>query len=38
MFLIPCVINRLEEDISQSKEDENVASIMKGLAIKRRHA
>ncbi|MDN3514186.1 MAG: hypothetical protein NG747_07285 [Candidatus Brocadia sp.] len=31
MFLIPCVINRLEEDISQSKESENVASIIEGL-------
>lgn len=31
MFLIPCVINRLEEDISQSKEGENVASIIEGL-------
>ena len=35
MFLIPCVINRLEEDISKSKEGENVASIIEGLqAIK----
>ena len=35
MFLIPCVINRLEEDISESKEGENVASIIEGLrAIK----
>ncbi|MFN3532570.1 MAG: hypothetical protein ACK41Q_08695 [Candidatus Brocadia sp.] len=31
MFLIPCVINRLEEDISQGKEGENVASIIEGL-------
>ena len=31
MFLIPCVINRLEEDISKSKEGENVASITEGL-------
>lgn len=31
MFLIPCVINRLEEDISQSKEAENVASIIEVL-------
>jgi hypothetical protein len=31
MFLIPCVINRLEEDISRSKEGENVASIIEGL-------
>ena len=28
MFLILCVINRLEEDISKSKEGENVASII----------
>jgi len=35
MFLIPCVINRLEEDISKSKEGENAASIIEGLqAIK----
>lgn len=35
MFLIPCVINRLEEDISKSNEGENVASIIEGLqAIK----
>jgi hypothetical protein len=35
MFLIPCVINRLGEDISKSKEDENVAPITEGLqAIK----
>src|SRR3990167_6055787 len=35
MFLVPCVINRLEEDISKSKEGENVASIIEGLqAIK----
>ncbi len=35
MFLIPCVINRLEEDVSKSKEGENVASIIEGLhAIK----
>ncbi|MBM4066757.1 MAG: hypothetical protein FJ266_14150 [Planctomycetes bacterium] len=35
MFLIPCVINRLEEDISKSKDDENFASIIEGLqAIK----
>ncbi len=31
MFLIPCVINRLEEDLSKNKEDENVASIIEGL-------
>src|SRR3990167_5261920 len=31
MFLIPCVINRLEEDLSQYKEGENVASIIEGL-------
>ena len=35
MFLIPFVINRLEEDISKSKEGENVASIIESLqAIK----
>ncbi|MDO8140210.1 MAG: hypothetical protein Q6358_01810 [Candidatus Brocadiales bacterium] len=35
IFLIPCVINRLEEDISKSKDDENFASIIEGLqAIK----
>jgi len=35
MFLIPCVINRLEEDMSKSKEGENVASIIECLqAIK----
>lgn len=33
MFLIPCVINRLEEDMSQSKEDENVAPIIEGLQV-----
>jgi len=31
MLLIPCVINRLEEDVSKSKEGENVASIIEGL-------
>src|SRR3989304_7876339 len=31
MFLIPCVINRLEEDISESNECENVAAIIEGL-------
>lgn len=31
MFLIPCVINRLEEDISQMQESENVASIVAAL-------
>ncbi len=31
MFLMPCVINRLEEDISKTNEDENVASIIEGL-------
>jgi len=31
MFLIPCVINRLEEDISKNKEIENAASIIEGL-------
>jgi len=35
MFLIPCVINRLEEDISKSKEGEYFTSIIEGLqAIK----
>ena len=35
MFLIPCVINRLGEDISKSKEAEDVAPITEGLqAIK----
>ena len=35
MFLIPCVINRLEEDISKIKEGENVSPITEGLqAIK----
>ena len=33
MFLIPCLINRLEQDISKSKEDENVASIIEGLQV-----
>ena len=31
MFLIPCVINRLGEDISKSKEVEDAASITEGL-------
>ena len=35
MFLMPCIIDRLEEDISKNKEGENVASIIEGLqAIK----
>lgn len=35
MSLIPCIINRLEEDISKNKEGGNVASIIEGLhAIK----
>ena len=35
MFLIPCVINRLGEDISKSEEVENVTPITEGLqAIK----
>ncbi len=35
MFLIPCVINRLGEDISKSEEVEDVAPITEGLqAIK----
>jgi hypothetical protein len=35
MFLIPCVIKRLEEDISKSKEVEDIAPITEGLqAIK----
>jgi hypothetical protein len=35
MFLIPCVINRLEEDLSKSKEVEDVPPITAGLqAIK----
>ncbi len=35
MFLIPCVINRLEEDISKSKEVEDATPITDGLkAIK----
>lgn len=35
MFLIPCVINRLEEDISKSKEIEDAVPIAEGLrAIK----
>lgn len=35
MLIIPCVINRLEEDISKSKESENVSPITEGLqAIK----
>ncbi|MFQ5965851.1 MAG: hypothetical protein ACE5KZ_16390, partial [Candidatus Scalinduaceae bacterium] len=35
MFLIPCVINRLGEDISKIKEGENVSTITEGLqAIK----
>jgi len=35
MFIIPCVINRLEEDISKIKEGENVSPITEGLqAIK----
>ena len=35
MFLIPCVIGRLEEDISEDKEGGSVASIIEGLqAIK----
>jgi hypothetical protein len=35
MLLIPCVINRLEEDISKIKEGENVSPITEGLqAIK----
>ena len=31
MFIIPCVINRLEEDMSQSKEVENPSPIIEGL-------
>lgn len=31
MFLIPCVFNRLEEDISKSREGENVALIIESL-------
>lgn len=31
MCLIPCLMNRLEEDISKSKEGENVTSIIEGL-------
>lgn len=31
MFLIPCVINRLEEDIPQMQEGEDVALIIEGL-------
>lgn len=35
MFLIPCVINRLEEDISKIKDGDNVTPITEGLqAIK----
>ncbi len=35
MFLIPCVINRLEEDLSKSKEVEDAAPVTEGLqAIK----
>ncbi|MFO0792735.1 MAG: hypothetical protein U0586_01595 [Candidatus Brocadiaceae bacterium] len=35
MLLIPCIINRLEEDIYKSKDVENFASIIEGLqAIK----
>ncbi|MFQ5712995.1 MAG: hypothetical protein ACE5GU_03085 [Candidatus Scalinduaceae bacterium] len=35
MLIIPCVINRLEEDISKSKEGENISPITEGLqAIK----
>jgi hypothetical protein len=33
MFLIPCVINRLEEDISKIKEVENVSPITEGLQV-----
>ena len=36
MLIIPCVINRLGEDISKSKEGENVSPITEGLqAIKK---
>ncbi len=31
MCLIPCVMNRLEEDVSRSKEGENISPIMDGL-------
>ena len=31
MFIIPCVINRLEEDISKSKEGEDFSPITEGL-------
>jgi len=31
MFLIPCIIHRLEEDLSKSKEVEGVAPITEGL-------
>ncbi|MGR3318159.1 MAG: hypothetical protein ACUZ8O_06725, partial [Candidatus Anammoxibacter sp.] len=31
MLLIPCVINRLEEDITENKEGENLAPITEGL-------
>ncbi len=31
MCLIPCMINRLEEDISKSKEGGNITSIIEGL-------
>ena len=35
MLIVPCVINRLEEDISKSKEVENVSPLTEGLqAIK----
>ncbi len=35
MFLIPCAINRLEEDLSKCKEVEDAAPITEGLqAIK----
>ncbi|MBF8275191.1 MAG: hypothetical protein HW390_264 [Candidatus Brocadiaceae bacterium] len=31
MCLIPCVLNRLEEDVSNGKEGENISSIIEGL-------
>lgn len=33
MFLIPCVLNRLEEDLSKGKGGENSSSIIEGLQV-----